>query len=142
MTTPSSPQSPERVNPKTQGPKPEYPRPPIARPGSDAEMRPAADRGEKSYRGLGRLADKVALITGADSGIGRAVAIAFAREGADLLISYMPEEEHDAGATRDVGRERLPSCRQGAWRHSRRASLHLDGGAGVPGVRPTGSPRQ
>jgi NAD(P)-dependent dehydrogenase (short-subunit alcohol dehydrogenase family) len=63
-------------------------------------MRPHADHGEESYRGLGRLTDKVALITGGDSGIGRAVAIAFAREGADVLISYLPEEEQDAEETR------------------------------------------
>jgi NAD(P)-dependent dehydrogenase (short-subunit alcohol dehydrogenase family) len=63
-------------------------------------MQPQADHGEESYRGLGRLTDKVALITGADSGIGRAVAIAFAREGADVLISYLPEEEQDGEATR------------------------------------------
>ena len=64
-------------------------------------MRPPADHGEDSYRGLGRLTDKVALITGGDSGIGRAVAIAFAREGADVLISYLPEEEQDAEETRN-----------------------------------------
>jgi NAD(P)-dependent dehydrogenase (short-subunit alcohol dehydrogenase family) len=59
-------------------------------------MRPKPDYGEESYRGLGRLTDKVALITGGDSGIGRAVATAFAKEGADVLISYLPEEERDA----------------------------------------------
>ena len=95
-----SPQSPERVDPKEQGPKPEYPAQSQKPPGSDANMRPQADHGEESYRGLGRLTEKVALITGADSGIGRAVAIAFAREGADVLISYLPEEEQDAEATR------------------------------------------
>jgi len=63
-------------------------------------MSPSADHGEESYRGLGRLKDRVALITGGDSGIGRAVAIAYAREGADVLISYLPEEERDAQETR------------------------------------------
>jgi NAD(P)-dependent dehydrogenase (short-subunit alcohol dehydrogenase family) len=56
-------------------------------------MDPTPDHGEQSYRGAGRLAGKATLITGADSGIGRAVAIAFAREGADVLISYLSEDE-------------------------------------------------
>jgi NAD(P)-dependent dehydrogenase (short-subunit alcohol dehydrogenase family) len=59
-------------------------------------MTPKADHGETSYQGLARLTDRAALITGGDSGIGRAVAIAFAREGADVLLSYLPEEERDA----------------------------------------------
>src|SRR5436190_3171467 len=62
-------------------------------PGVLGKMTPKPDHGEESYRGSGRLAGKSALITGADSGIGRAVAIAFAREGADVLISYL--SEHD-----------------------------------------------
>lgn len=62
-------------------------------PGKTAEMRPVPDHGEHSYSGNGRLAGKVALITGADSGIGKAVAIAFAREGANVLISYLNEDE-------------------------------------------------
>ncbi|MFF8567344.1 SDR family oxidoreductase [Streptomyces albidoflavus] len=68
-------------------------------PGSTTEMRPDPDHGEESYRGSGRLAGKTAVITGGDSGIGRAVAIAFAREGADVLVSYLDEHE-DAEQTR------------------------------------------
>jgi NAD(P)-dependent dehydrogenase (short-subunit alcohol dehydrogenase family) len=67
-------------------------------PGREAALRPQADHGEQSYKGSGRLAGKVAVLTGADSGIGRAVAIAFAREGADLLLSYL-NEENDARET-------------------------------------------
>ncbi|WOD15778.1 SDR family oxidoreductase [Paraburkholderia kirstenboschensis] len=62
-------------------------------PGRTAEMNPQPDHGEKSYKGSGRLAGKAAIITGGDSGIGRAVAIAFAREGADVLISYLNEDD-------------------------------------------------
>ncbi|MBB5831376.1 SDR family oxidoreductase [Brachybacterium aquaticum] len=67
-----------------------------AEPGLDAELVPQTDRGEHSYRGTGRLQGRRALITGADSGIGAAVAIAFAREGADVALSYLPAEEEDA----------------------------------------------
>jgi NAD(P)-dependent dehydrogenase (short-subunit alcohol dehydrogenase family) len=62
-------------------------------PGSQSEMTPRPDCGEESYRGTGRLTGKVAVITGGDSGIGRAVAIAYAREGADIVISYLDEHE-------------------------------------------------
>jgi NAD(P)-dependent dehydrogenase (short-subunit alcohol dehydrogenase family) len=99
MSTPASPQDPKPVDPREQGPAPAYPQAPIHAPGSIAEMTPRADHGETSYRGLGRLTDKVALITGGDSGIGRAVAIAFAREGADVILSYLPEEAADAEDT-------------------------------------------
>ena len=68
-------------------------------PGVEGRLDPKADHGEHSYRGDGRLADKVAVITGGDSGIGRAVAIAFAREGADVVVSYLSEDE-DAQETR------------------------------------------
>ncbi|MEA9986950.1 MULTISPECIES: glucose 1-dehydrogenase [Subtercola] len=64
--------------------------------GLDAKLDDPADRGESTYRGTGRLAGRKALITGADSGIGAAVAIAYAREGADVVIAYLPEEEEDA----------------------------------------------
>ena len=67
-------------------------------PGLDAELDPKADHGETSYRGTGRLPGRKALITGGDSGIGAAVAIAFAREGADVALSYLPEEQVDAEA--------------------------------------------
>ncbi len=75
---------------------------PISHPGSTGEMDVEPDHGEDSYRGSGRLIGKRAVITGGDSGIGRAVAIAFAREGADVLISYLPEEEDDARDTEQL----------------------------------------
>lgn len=79
-----------------------YPKPPFPKqaeqemPGLVSKMEPFPDHGEKSYRGSNRLRGRKALITGADSGIGRAAAIAYAREGADVAISYLPEEESDA----------------------------------------------
>jgi NAD(P)-dependent dehydrogenase (short-subunit alcohol dehydrogenase family) len=74
-------------------PHPPQPEQKQSPPGSTGAIRPKPDHGEESYRGSGRLAGKAAIITGADSGIGRAVAIAFAREGADVLISYLEEHE-------------------------------------------------
>ena len=74
-------------------PKPPYPTQRQPMPGSTAKMNPRPDHGETSYRGSGKLAGKRAVITGGDSGIGRAVAIAYAREGADILIAYLDEHE-------------------------------------------------
>jgi hypothetical protein len=85
-------------DPKQAGAQPPYPAPQQDVPGTEAALTPAADHGEQSYRGSGRLEGRVALITGGDSGIGRAVAIAFAREGADVVVSYLDEHD-DARAT-------------------------------------------
>lgn len=78
-----------------------YPKPPFKKqeqthPGSEGKLDPPADDGEESYKGSGRLEGRVAIVTGGDSGIGRAVAIAFAKEGADVVLSYLPDEESDA----------------------------------------------
>ncbi|WP_159798380.1 SDR family oxidoreductase [Puerhibacterium puerhi] len=87
-------------DPTTQEPQPEQqPAEQIEHPGRTGDMSQEPDHGEQSYKGSGRLEGKRALITGGDSGIGRAVAIAFAREGADVAISYLPEEEEDARTT-------------------------------------------
>lgn len=81
------------VNPLDKYPKPPYPQLQQEFPGSEKQMNPKADHGETSYKGSGKLTGRKALITGGDSGIGRAVAIAFAREGADILISHLSEHE-------------------------------------------------
>jgi hypothetical protein len=87
----------------------DYPRPPFPSqhqpmPGTTGAMKPRPDHGETSYKGSSRLIGKKAVITGGDSGIGRAIAIAYAREGADVLISYLDEHE-DARATERLVKE-------------------------------------
>jgi NAD(P)-dependent dehydrogenase (short-subunit alcohol dehydrogenase family) len=91
-------------DPKQQYPQPEYPEQDQRdqHPGLETEMQPEPDYGYETYQGTGRLEGKAAIITGGDSGIGRAVALAFAREGADVLISYLAEEEPDAQETAQV----------------------------------------
>ncbi|NTW01604.1 MAG: SDR family oxidoreductase [Oscillochloris sp.] len=88
-------------DPRTQGPQPPFPQQPQQPPGIESMMEPRPDYGEESYRGSNRLKGKAAIITGGDSGIGRAVALAYAREGADVLISYL-HEESDARETCQV----------------------------------------
>src|ERR1041385_6082630 len=98
-------------------PRSKYPKPPFKKqtqawPGLAREMDPKPDHGEGSYRGSGTLAGRKALVTGGDSGIGRAAVIAFAREGADVAFNYLPQEEDDAREVveliRTAGRKAVP----------------------------------
>jgi len=96
-------------DPRQQHKKEDIPEQRQDEPGLDSELIPKADHGETTYKGSGRLEGRKALITGGDSGIGRAVAIAYAREGADIAIAYLPQEESDAewvaDAVKDTGRK-------------------------------------
>src|SRR5690554_4509970 len=97
-------------NPQEKHPQPPYPDQNQSVPGTEDEMQPQADHGEESYKGSGKLEGKKAIITGGDSGIGRAVAIAFAREGADVLISYLTEDqdaEETAKYVKEAGRKAI-----------------------------------
>ena len=86
-------------DPRTRYPRPEFQVQDQSYPGRGGAMTPTPDHGERSYRGSGKLTGRTAIITGADSGIGRALCIAFAREGADVVLSYLPEEQAQAEDT-------------------------------------------
>lgn len=90
---------PKIIDPRRRFPSPPFPQTKQKAPGSSNDLRPPADYGESTYAGSGKLAERVALITGADSGIGRAIALCFAKEGANVLFAHLPEEEEDAKET-------------------------------------------
>ncbi|NJA58745.1 SDR family oxidoreductase [Streptomyces sp. NEAU-H3] len=103
---------PEGTPREPRAPEPEFPQQSQEHPGRTDAMDPPPDHGEHSYRGSGLLTDRKTLVTGGDSGIGRAVALAFAREGADVLFTYLPEEGEEAARTahlvEDAGRTAVP----------------------------------
>jgi NAD(P)-dependent dehydrogenase (short-subunit alcohol dehydrogenase family) len=100
------------MDPRELGPKPPFPKQQQRHPGSIFQLSPPADHGETSYSRNSRLSGRVAIITGADSGIGRAISIAFAKEGADIVLSYLPEEEADAlGTSKEIEKTGQKSVR-------------------------------
>ncbi|MBV9137175.1 MAG: SDR family NAD(P)-dependent oxidoreductase, partial [Hyphomicrobiales bacterium] len=112
VTPPASRNAGALENPVDAYPRPPFPRQVQDPPGLAGRMTPKPDHGETSYKGSGKLAGRKALITGGDSGMGRAAAIAFAREGADVAINYLPVEEPDAKEVveliRAAGRKAVP----------------------------------
>ncbi len=98
-------QQPDMQDPQTQYPTPPYPKQEQEMPGTEQKMNPKPDHGEESYKGSGKLKNRKALITGGDSGIGKAVALAFAREGADIVISYLNEHEDAAEIEKLIQKE-------------------------------------
>ncbi|MGW5399903.1 SDR family oxidoreductase [Streptomyces sp. NPDC003952] len=107
-----SPKAPRVPDPVTRHPRPPFPEQEQDHPGSTEEMPPRPDHGEDSYQGHDVLLDQVVLVTGGDSGIGRAVCLAFAREGADIAFTHLPEEADEAAETArlvgDAGRRAVP----------------------------------
>lgn len=93
---------PATSHPAEKHPRPEFARQDQTHPGWTGPMDPPPDHGEETYRGSGALTGRKALITGGDSGIGRAVALAYAREGADIVLTYLPEERDEARTTADM----------------------------------------
>src|SRR5690242_11819033 len=88
------------TNPAQVEPRPPFPKQHQPQPGLESKLTPRARHEAEDYRAAGKLLDKAALVTGGDSGIGRAVAVLFAREGADVAIGYLPEEQSDAEETK------------------------------------------
>lgn len=99
-------------NPATSHPRPDFPEQHQPHPGWTEPMRPRPDHGEDTYRGSGQLTGRATVVTGGDSGIGRAVCLAYAREGADVMFTHLPEEEDEAQETarlvEDAGRSAVP----------------------------------
>lgn len=110
------------VDPRTAGDKPPFPKQTQQTPGDEHAMQPKPDYGLESYKGLGRLKDRVAVITGGDSGIGRAVAVAYAREGADIVVAHLggvesPDARETAQAVEEAGRRCV--CVSGDLTHAK-----------------------